>query len=186
MVDTTDERHHVDHGAHSDLFEKNERHNPQLQQGDRVPNAVLNEGKPDNKVHLHDVLKGKKVILFGVPGAYTPTCSDQLPGFVDRFDAAKQKGIEEIVCITVNDAFVAKAWSKDNKAEGKVRVLADPRAEWAKAAGLELQATPILGGTRLKRFAAIVDDERIKYIFVEPDGTGMTKSFVDDVLEEIK
>lgn len=98
-----------------------------------MPNTVLYEDSPANKVNVHDLFSGKKGILLGVPGAFTPTCSrSHLPGFIHNIEQVRAKGYEVVACVTVNDAFVTGAWAKDTQAENKVRILADPSAEFTK------------------------------------------------------
>ncbi len=135
-----------------------------------------------------EVFAGKKVILFGVPGAFTPGCTKtHLPGFIADADKYREKGVDEIVCLTVNDAFVAGAWAESLGAAGKVRVLADPNAELTKHLGLELDLTgPFgLGGLRTKRFSAIVVNSEITVINVEPDNTGLTCSLSPSLLKQL-
>jgi len=145
--------------------------------GDKVPSVTLFENNPGNKVSLEEVCAGKKVVIFGVPGAFTPGCSKtHLPGFVSAADDIKSKGVDEIVCVSVNDPFVMEAWGQAHNATGKVRMLADTTAELTKALGLDLDLTAVLGGVRSKRFSMIVDDGKISKLNVEPDGTGLSCS----------
>jgi peroxiredoxin 5 len=138
-------------------------------------------------VPTDELLKGKRVVVLGVPGAFTPGCSaTHLPGYVKSADAFKAKGVHEIVCVAVNDPFVMAAWGKAQAADGKVRVLADTNAELAKALGLAVELG-VLGGTRCKRFSALVEDGVITKLNVEPEaGTGLTCSLADPLLAEIK
>jgi glutaredoxin/glutathione-dependent peroxiredoxin len=118
-----------------------------------------------------DLFKGKKVVLFSVPGAFTPTCSAKhLPGFVDNVDKLKGKGVDTIACMAVNDVFVMKAWGDSAKATGNIEMLADGNGEYARALGLELDATKFGMGTRGKRFSVIVDDGVVTALNVEPAG----------------
>jgi peroxiredoxin len=118
-----------------------------------------------------DLFKGKKVVLFSVPGAFTPTCSAKhLPGFVEKAEAIKAKGVDTIACMAVNDVFVMNAWGKAGNAEGKVAMLADGNGEYARALGLELDATKFGMGQRGKRFSVIVDNGVVKQLNVEPAG----------------
>ena len=90
--------------------------------GDKIPSVILNENSPDTKIDIAEVCAGKKVVIFGVPGAFTPGCSKtHLPGYVEAADDLKRKGVEEIICVAVNDPFVMEAWGKQHEAEGKVR-----------------------------------------------------------------
>ncbi|MGQ0665053.1 MAG: peroxiredoxin, partial [Pseudomonadota bacterium] len=118
-----------------------------------------------------EVFKGKKVVLFGLPGAFTPTCSAKhLPGFVEHAGAIKAKGVNAIACLSVNDAFVMDAWGKAQNVAGKVLMLADGNADFTKAVGLELDATANGLGLRCKRFSMLVDNGVIKTLNVEKPG----------------
>jgi len=138
--------------------------------GDKLPNAtfrVMTAEGPKPKT-TDEVFKGKKVVLFAVPGAFTPTCSkNHLPGFVQNADAIKAKGIDTIAVTGVNDAFVMDAWKKSADADGKVEFLADGSAEFAKAVGLELDASAMGLGIRSKRYCMVVDDGVVKTLNVE-------------------
>nr|CAD7590664.1 unnamed protein product [Timema genevievae] len=149
--------------------------------GDRIPSVDLYEDNPTNKVNAADLFKGKKGILFAVPGAFTPGCSKtHLPGYVTKAEELKGKGIQEIVCVSVNDPFVMSAWGKEHGANGKVRMLADPSAAFAKALDLQVDLPP-LGGVRSKRYSMVVEDGVIKTLNVEPDGTGLSCSLADKI-----
>ncbi|MEQ1694295.1 MAG: peroxiredoxin [Hyphomicrobiaceae bacterium] len=138
--------------------------------GDTLPDATFTvmtaEGpKPYSSA---DLFKGKKVALFAVPGAYTPTCHKaHMPGFVDRVAEIKAKGIDEVACTAVNDVFVMSAWGKDTGADGKITMLADGSADFAKALGLEIDLTKHGLGVRSKRYAMLVDDGVVKVLNVE-------------------
>merc|ERR1712223_1198427 len=146
--------------------------------GDSVPSVDLFEGAPDQKVNLADVCKDGKVVVFGVPGAFTPGCSKtHLPGYVEGADSLKAKGIKEIICVSVNDPFVMAAWGKDQNADGKVRMLADTCGDLTKALDLELsKVAPVLGNARCKRFSMVTEDGKVTQVNVEEDGTGLTCS----------
>ncbi|XP_044732422.1 peroxiredoxin-5, mitochondrial [Chrysoperla carnea] len=147
-----------------------------VQVGSQIPQVELQEGSPATKVNLTELCAKKKVVIFGVPGAFTPGCSKtHLPGYIERADELKKKGIDEIVCVSANDAFVMQAWADDQKTEGKVRMLADPNLDFIKALGLE-QNLAVLGGLRSKRFSMVVEDNKITQLNVEPDGTGLSCS----------
>lgn len=141
--------------------------------GDPIPSATLTElqdGKP-TPVTTESLFQGKTVALFALPGAFTPTCSAKhVPGFVQNHDALKAKGVDEIVCVSVNDAFVMGAWGKDQGAGGKVRMLADGNGDFTRALGLEMDATKFGMGWRSKRYSAIVKDGVVKSINVEEPG----------------
>ena len=128
---------------------------------------------------------GKKVVVFGVPGAFTPGCSKtHLPGYVKDAERLKGKGVAEIVCVSVNDPFVMAAWGEAHGAGGKVRMLADTTGAFAKSLGLDLDLTAALGGVRCKRFSAVVEDGTITALNLEPADapTGMTCSLADKML----
>jgi 2-Cys peroxiredoxin 5 len=135
-------------------------------------------------VPTDDLFKGKKVVIFGVPGAFTPGCSKtHLPGYIKDAERIKGKGVSEIVCVSVNDPFVMAAWGEAHGAAGKVRMLADTNAEFAKAAGLDLNLA-VLGGVRCKRFSAVVNNGVVEALNVEPADapTGMTCSLAEKML----
>ncbi|KAL1506558.1 hypothetical protein ABEB36_005899 [Hypothenemus hampei] len=147
--------------------------------GDPFPNVDLFEDLPTNKVNISQLSKGKKIIVFAVPGAFTPGCSKtHLPGYVAKADELKKQGVSEIICISVNDPFVMAAWAKDQGTTGKVRLLADPSATLAKALDLTVDIAP-LGGIRSKRYSMVVEDGKISSLQVEPDGTGLSCSLAD-------
>lgn len=143
-----------------------------IKAGDKVPTVSLTHMTADGPkpITTDELFKGKKVVLFALPGAFTPTCSaSHLPGFVVNADKIKAKGVDEIVCLSVNDAFVMDAWGRAQNAE-ELRMVADGNADFAKAVGLELDLTARGMGVRLQRFAMIVDDGVIKHINVEAPG----------------
>jgi len=132
-----------------------------------------------------DLFSGKKVVLFSVPGAFTPTCSNNhLPGFVDHADAIRAKGVDTIACTAVNDVFVMHAWGKDRGVEDKVVMLADGNGEYVKALGLELDATGFGMGLRGERFAIIVDDGVATHVAVEAPGSFEVSS-AEAILEKL-
>lgn len=152
--------------------------------GDSLPSVELMENNPDTKVNIAELFSNKKGIVFGVPGAFTPGCSkSHLPGYIQDYEQLKQKGIDIIVCVSVNDPFVMEAWGKNQNAEGKVRMLADPKAEFTKAIGLEVDITEKLGGIRSKRYSMMIEDGKVKHINVEPDGFGLTCSLSSNILK---
>jgi peroxiredoxin len=122
-------------------------------------------------VTTDELFGGKKVVLFAVPGAFTPTCSNQhLPGYVENADALKAKGVDEIICLSVNDAFVMGAWGEDRGTGDKVRMIADGNGDLTKALGLEMDGSGIGFGLRCQRFAAIIDDGTVTKLAVEAPG----------------
>ncbi len=141
--------------------------------GDRVPAATLKQMTKDGPANVttDQLFAGKKVVLFSVPGAFTPTCdAKHLPGFVQHADAIKAKGVDSIVCMAVNDVFVMNAWGKASLVGDKVLMLADGNGEYAKALGLELNATGFGMGIRGQRFAIIVDNGVATKVLVEGPG----------------
>jgi peroxiredoxin len=128
-------------------------------------------------VSTNEIFDGKKVILFGVPGAFTPSCHKQhLPGYVSQYDAIKAKGVDTIACLAVNDAFVLDAWSKASGAEGKVLMLADGNGDYVKTLGVELDGSKFGLGMRSKRFSAIVDNGVVKELNIEEAASQVTSS----------
>ena len=145
--------------------------------GDRLPEATLSEfietetaGCPlgPNSFKVSDLVKGKKIVIFGLPGAYTPTCSAKhVPGYLANYDQLKAGGVDEIWCISVNDAYVMGAWGRDQKATGKIRMMADGNAEFTKMLGLEADLTGGGMGLRMKRNSMLVDDGVVKQLNIE-------------------
>jgi peroxiredoxin len=144
-----------------------------IKAGDKIPSATLMEmqdGKPA-PVSTDAFFAGKKVALFALPGAFTPTCSAKhVPGFVANYDALKAKGVDAIACLSVNDAFVMGAWGKDQKADGKVHMLADGNGDFTRAVGLEMDGTKFGMGKRSQRYSMIVDNGVVTSVNVEAPG----------------
>ena len=144
-----------------------------ISKGDRLPDVTLvkaTEHGPE-KVQSGEYFAGKKVALFSVPGAFTPTCSvKHLPGFVEKADQLKAGGVDEIACVAVNDAFVMQAWGAQAGADGKVTMLADGNGDFARALGLTMDASKFGMGERGQRWSAIVDDGVVKELNVEEPG----------------
>lgn len=141
-----------------------------IKPGDALPEAqftVMGPQGPQSK-STADVFKGKKVALFAVPGAYTPTCHvNHMPGFVERVGELKGKGIDTVACTAVNDVFVLDHWSKDTGADGSILMLADGNAAFAKALGLDIDLTKFGLGVRSKRYAMLVEDGVVKVLNVD-------------------
>jgi peroxiredoxin len=154
--------------------------------GDTLPDVKLTKATdsgPD-AVQSSEFFKGKKVALFSVPGAFTPTCSAKhLPGFVEKADELKAKGIDEIACTAVNDAFVLGAWNKASGSDA-ITMLADGNAEFVTALGLTMDGTGIGFGTRGKRFSAVIDDGKVTQLNVEGPGEFKVSS-ADYMLEQL-
>lgn len=166
-----------------------------IEVGQRLPEGSVSEStefdsetqcaaKPET-VDVIAATKGKKVVIFGVPGAYTPLCSAQhLPGYVEYADEIKAKGVDEIWCFAVNDAFVMASWGRDLLATGKVRMMADGSATYTKALGLDRDLTGGGMGIRCHRFAMIVNDGVVEYLGVEGSGEfGVSKA--ETILAEL-
>jgi glutaredoxin/glutathione-dependent peroxiredoxin len=155
--------------------------------GDTLPNAeFLTPGAegPEKKTTA-DVFKGKKVVLFAVPGAFTPTCDAMhLPGYVMDFDAIKAKGVDTIACTATNDIHVMKAWGKSTASEGKIMMLADGNGDFAKACGLDKDLTQYGMGHRSSRYSMIIDNGVVKALNVEPAG-GVVVSGSDTILKQL-
>jgi peroxiredoxin len=148
--------------------------------GDQLPAGSLSEYVEvesaeckigPNEFKIDDLTRGKKVVLFGLPGAFTPTCSAKhVPGYVANYDKLKAKGVSEVLCMSVNDAFVMGAWAKEQKAGGKVRMMGDGSAGYTKALGLELDLTARGMGVRCQRFSALIDNGVVKTLNIEGPG----------------
>ncbi|MDY6897089.1 MAG: peroxiredoxin [Cyanobacteriota bacterium] len=141
--------------------------------GDKIPSVTLKhmEESGAKEVSTDELFKGKKVLLFAVPGAFTPACSNQhLPGYIQNAEQIKAKGVDTIACISVNDVFVMDAWGKSQNAGDKVLMLADGDGEFAKAAGLELDLNGKGLGMRSQRYAMVVEDGVVKELELEDGG----------------
>jgi 2-Cys peroxiredoxin 5 len=153
--------------------------------GDALPSGSLHENTPGNQHDPAAIFSSGRHILFGVPGAFTPGCTNtHLPSYVNEYDAITGKGVDSINCIAVNDAFVMSAWSAANGAEGKVRMLADPAAEYVTSLGLEVMAKG-LGGTRSKRFSMLIEDGKVTVLNEEPGGFGLTCSLSQNLIDQL-
>jgi peroxiredoxin len=141
--------------------------------GDRLPSVTLRILGPDGikAMSTEEFFGGKKVALFGLPGAYTRTCSSRhLPGYVAHAAELKAKGVDEIACISVNDAFVMAAWGKEHGAPGKVTMLGDGSGDFAQAIGLELDRRKEGMGMRSQRYSMLVEDGVVRQLNIEPPG----------------
>jgi peroxiredoxin len=152
--------------------------------GDRIPDVEVQTptGEGPRSVRTGEVLAKGTVVLFAVPGAFTPTCSDHhLPGFVYRAEDLRAKGVDTIACISLNDAFVMGAWGREREVGENVLMLADGNGAFTKAMGLEMDGSSFGLGTRSKRYAAIIEGGVVRELFVEPKG-GLDVSSADAVL----
>jgi glutaredoxin/glutathione-dependent peroxiredoxin len=148
--------------------------------GDKLPEGTLQEfievegngcTVGPNTFKVQDMVKGKKIAIFGLPGAFTPTCSAKhVPSYVANLDKLKAKGVNEVWCLAVNDAFVMHAWALDQKAQGKIRFLGDGSAEYTKKLGLELDLNARGMGMRMQRFSMLVDNGVVKQLNIEAPG----------------
>jgi len=157
-----------------------------IEKGQTVPAARMRIMTADGPKDLttDDLFKGKKVAVFGLPGAFTPTCSAKhLPGFVEKADAFKAKGVE-VACVSVNDAFVMDAWGKSQNVGTKVRMVADGNGALAKALGIEMDGTANVMGTRMRRFSAYVVDGKVEQFNLEKPGA-FEVSDADTLLKQI-
>lgn len=157
-----------------------------IQEGENLPEATLHlmqDGKP-TPMAVGDLFAGKKVVLFAVPGAFTPTCSNaHLPGYVVKADELKAKGVDSIICLSVNDAFVMDAWGKDKNAD-QLLMVADGNGDFTKALGLEMDGSGFGLGTRSQRYAMVVDDGKVSKLAVEAPGK-LEVSAAEAILESI-
>ncbi len=156
--------------------------------GDSLPADVklkeIRDGAPRD-VTVGELSKGRRVVLFAVPGAFTPTCSmKHLPGFVTEAEKIRAKGVDEIVCVSVNDAFVMDAWGKASGAAGKVRMLADGNGDFTRAVGLELDASGFGMGKRSQRYGMVVKDGKVEQLHVEP-GPGLNVCSAESMLGKL-
>uniref|UniRef100_A0A1D1Z5K4 Glutaredoxin-dependent peroxiredoxin n=1 Tax=Anthurium amnicola TaxID=1678845 RepID=A0A1D1Z5K4_9ARAE len=156
--------------------------------GDTLPEGTLawfDDKDELQQVSVHSLAAGKKVVLFGVPGAFTPTCSmKHVPGFIGSAEELKSKGVEEVLCISVNDPFVMKAWAKTYPENKCVKFLADGSGTYTHALGLELDLSEKGLGTRSRRFALLVDDLKVKVANIE-EGGQFTISGVEEILKAL-
>ena len=148
--------------------------------GDKLPAGTVQEfievegngcSVGPNQFKVEDITKGKKVVIFGLPGAFTPTCSAKhVPSYLNNIDKLKAKGVDEVWCFSVNDPFVMGAWARDQKASGKIRFMGDGSADYTKKLGLELDLNARGMGMRCQRFSMVVDDGVVKSLNVEAPG----------------
>ena len=159
-----------------------------IEPGSRIPDVTLMERTPDGpaKIPSNDFFAGKRVVVFGVPGAFTPTCSlNHLPGYLENRDAILAKGVDDIAVVSVNDHHVMGAWAKASGGEGKIRFLADWDASFAKATGLDKDLSAGGLGVRSTRFSMLVEDGVVKFVNVEDNPGQATVSSAATMLEKL-
>jgi peroxiredoxin len=157
-----------------------------IQTGDKLPNTELKimGDKGPEAITIEQLTAGKKVVIFAVPGAFTPGCSNtHVPGYVVNADVIKAKGVDSIICLSVNDAFVMGAWGRDQNAEALI-MLADGNGTYTREIGLTMDASSFQMGERSQRYAMIVDDGVISYLAVEPAG-GVDVSAAEKIIEQL-
>lgn len=153
--------------------------------GDKLPDATFKVRTPDGlkDVSTAELTAGRKVVLFAVPGAFTPTChAKHVPSYLENLDALKAKGVAEVACVAVNDAFVLDAWAKATGADGKLTLLSDGNATFTKAIGMDFDGSGFGLGTRSKRYAMLVDNGVVKALNVEESPGVMEVSGADRIL----
>ena len=151
-----------------------------IQVGDRLPEGELHETVPENKHKVSELFAGKKAILFAVPGAFTPACSNvHLPSYLERADEFFAQGYDLIACVAVNDAFVMNAWGKERQVGDRIRMFADPLATFTRALGLEVHSANL--GDRSKRYSMVIEDGVVKQLNVEPGSFGLTCSLASEL-----
>lgn len=156
--------------------------------GDKLPSATLRQVTPEGpkEITTDEFFRGRKIVLFAVPGAFTPACSQRhLPGFVDKAADIKGKGVDEVACVAVNDPAVMGAWGKDQKTAGKVTMLADGSGEFARALGLELDLSKGGLGVRSKRYSMLVDNGVVESLNLESAPGQVEASSADAMLKSL-
>ena len=150
-----------------------------IKQGDKLPQGSFRTmtAEGPKEISTDDIFKGKKVVLFSVPGAFTPTCSKQhLPSYLTNYDKIKAQGVDTIACMAVNDAFVMDAWGKDKGVGNKILMLADGNGEYTKKLGLELDGSKFGLGTRGKRFSMVIDNGTVEKLNVDESGYNLSSA----------
>ncbi|KAF9112826.1 Peroxiredoxin-5, mitochondrial [Mortierella sp. AM989] len=148
------------------------------------PTAILHRSSPADPVSPAELFGSvKKAVLIGVPGAFTPGCSkSHVPGYLKHYSELKNKGVDMIGCVAVNDAFVMNAWASDLGVGDKITMLSDPQGSFVKSLGLDFDASAALGGHRSKRFAIVLENGKISKVFVEPNNTGLSVTLAENLL----
>ncbi|CAI9734521.1 peroxiredoxin-5, mitochondrial-like [Octopus vulgaris] len=147
-----------------------------LQVGSQLPEIMLFEriNNSVESVNISELYRSKKGVLFSVVGAFTPGCSNaHIPEYINHYQAFRKAGYDLIACVSVNDPFVMSAWCRQTKSEGKIKMLADPKGDFTKALGMELDCTKLLGNIRSKRYSIVLENSIVQSINLEPDHTGL-------------
>lgn len=156
--------------------------------GERLPEAtfkVMTDDGP-SEITVEELTQGRRIVLFGVPGAFTPTCDrNHLPGFVDNVEAIRAKGIDEVAVVAVNDMFVMAAWAKSSGGEGKITFLADGSADFTRAVGLDLDASGFGMGVRSKRYSMLVEDGVVRLLNIEESPREAERSGADALMPHL-
>ena len=156
--------------------------------GDRLPDAtftVMGDSGPETRTTA-ETFGGRKILLFGVPGAFTPACHrNHMPGYVEQADTLRARGIDAVACVAVNDVFVLDQWAKTSQAVGKIEMLADGNADFARAAGLEIDISAKGLGVRSKRFAMVVEDGVVTALEIEPEAGAVSNSSAAEMLAKL-
>ncbi len=156
--------------------------------GDRLPDAVfkIKTARGIEDLPVRDLCAGRRVVLFAVPGAFTPTCQERhLPAFLERLDELRAKGVDEVACVAVNDPFVLDAWAKATGAEGRIRMLSDGNGTFVRALGLEFDGSALGLGVRSRRWVMLVEDGVVKALAVEENPGEVTVSGPETVLRAL-
>ena len=170
------------------FFMKREGQIMAINVGDKLPQATFKVMSADGPADLAvaDLCAGKKVVIFAVPGAFTPTChAKHLPGFLENLEAFKAKGVDEIACLSVNDVFVMDAWARDTGAAGKIAFLADGSGQFTKAIGMELDLMAGGLGIRSKRYAMLVNDGTVERLNIEEESGVAVISSAEELLGQL-
>ncbi|KAF5392100.1 hypothetical protein D9757_003336 [Collybiopsis confluens] len=157
----------------------------QVQPGSKIPEHSVKESAPDAPVPLKFAGAGKNIIV-GVPGAFSGTCTAQIPGYIQNYEKFKAKGVNEVYVVAVNDAFAMKAWKDQLAPQGTgVRFIADDKGNFTSGVGLMFDATPVFGGPRSKRYVIIADNDKVESVFIEEDPTKVTITGAETVLAHL-
>ena len=159
-----------------------------IEVGQRLPEGtftVMGENGPERK-SVADIFGGRRVLLFAVPGAFTPTCHrNHMPGYVEHVDAIRAKGVDAVACLATNDVFVLDHWAETTGARGRIEMLADGNADYVRAIGLELDASGLGLGTRAQRFAMLAEDGVVKELVLEPNPGEVGSASATSMLERL-